>query len=94
LSKFGQLATGIAVPIRIGRHDRHPRVPLTRSTHVKARRAGGWDFTPPDSAIGREVAHSGLLQPLTTAWRRSADLAAAPRYRTIFRQADPWQTLV
>ncbi len=36
------------------------------------------------SAIGREAAHSGLMQPLTTAWHRSADLAAAPLYRPLF----------
>src|SRR5207244_8647397 len=41
------------------------------------------------SAIGREAAHSGFLQPQTTASHRSADLAPAHRYRTTFRQADP-----
>ena len=44
------------------------------------------------SAIGREAAHSGLLQPLTIASPRSADLADTHRYRTTFRQADPVRT--
>jgi hypothetical protein len=46
------------------------------------------------SAIGHEAAHSGLLQPLTTASHRSADLAPAYPYRTTFRQADPYLPLM